>query len=324
MTLARIPAPQEQEIPSGENLFKALLLIALLLGSFWLAQQAAVRLAAWPLFKWGVILAAADLNGVLILGMAVLAHEAVHRVLFRDAFRNESWGGLLSALSLVPFNANRQFHLTHHCYAHQPGRGPENRMHDHPFWFAFTVGSFIGLFEQYRWLARNLRRLGERRYRWACAADLFFVTLAGLVYFKLVPALGIALTHSVIPTLLVFPLVHAFRAMSDHYGLPPVPVKTPQEERTWEAQERGEHRLVRHAVSGRVVRTHPLLEWLWSHVNYHEVHHKYPYLSHRYLKDVFAATRERLPYRVVDGYWQSLRQLRHRRYYESREEPSAP
>ncbi len=323
MPAPRIPSPKAQVIPSAENLFKALLLIALLFGSFWLAQQAAERLAAWPLGRWAVVLALALANGVWILGMAVLAHEAVHRVLFKSAFWNEIWGGLLSALALVPFNANRQFHLTHHSYAHQPGRDPENRMHEHPFWFAFTIGSLIGLVEQYRYLARNGLRLGERRYRRAVAADCFFVALAAFAYFALVPALGLSLAYTVVPTLLVFPLVFAFRALTDHYGLPAVAVKTLEEERAWEDEQRGEHRLVRHAVSGWVVRTHPLLEWLWSHVNDHEVHHKYPYLSHRYLEAAFAATRARLPYGVLDGYWRALWVLRRRRYYDDRPLPPA-
>jgi fatty acid desaturase len=319
-----IPAPAEQIIPSIENLAKALLLIALLFGSFWIAQLAAERLAPWPLLMWGAILGLAVLNGVWILGMAVLAHEAVHRVLFKSPFWNECGGGLLAALALVPFHANRQFHLTHHSYAHQLGRDPENRMHEHAFWYAFTIGSLIGLVEQYRWFARNWLRLRERRYRRAVAADAFFVTFAALVYFALVPAMGLSLAYTVVPTLLVFPLVFAFRALSDHYGLPAVAVKTPEEERAWEAEERGEHRLVRDAVSGWVVRTHPLLEWLWSHVNYHEVHHKYPYLSHRYLKAAFAATRTRWPYRVLDGYWHALRVLSRRRYYDDSPLPRPP
>jgi fatty acid desaturase len=73
-------------------------------------------------------------------------------------------------------------------------------------------------------------------------------------------------------------------------------------------------------VSGWVVLTAPWLEWLWSHVNYHEVHHKYPYLSHRYLPYVFAATREKHSYLVVRGYWRSLLNLRKRPYYSSPED----
>ena len=73
-------------------------------------------------------------------------------------------------------------------------------------------------------------------------------------------------------------------------------------------------------MTGWVVLTAPWLEWLWSHVNYHEVHHKYPYLSHNHLPRVFEATRAHHPYLVVHGYWRSLGLLKKRRYYASAED----
>ncbi len=93
--------------------------------------------------------------------VGVLAHEAVHRVLFKSVFWNEFWGGLLSAFALIPFNANRQFHLTHHSYAHQPGLDPENAQHEHSFIYAATVGSALALNAQYVLLLQNLKRLGD-------------------------------------------------------------------------------------------------------------------------------------------------------------------
>ena len=116
-----IPDAKAQVLPSAENLFKALLLMALLGISFFAADRIAA--AATPL-KWMAIGLLAVVNVVFLTGMGALAHDAVHRVLFRAAFWNEFWGGLLSALTLIPFQANRQFHLTHHSYAHQPGLDP--------------------------------------------------------------------------------------------------------------------------------------------------------------------------------------------------------
>ena len=63
---------------------------------------------------------------------------------------------------------------------------------------------------------------------------------------------------------------------------------------------------VRQQLSGWVVMTPQWLQWLWSHVNYHEVHHKYPYLSHQYLPQAFEASRGQYPYLVVDGYWKAV------------------
>lgn len=292
-----IPEAKEQVLPSGENLFKALLLMALLAASFAAADHVAA--AATPL-KWPAIALLAVLSVVLLTGMGVLAHDAVHRVLFRTPFWNEFWGGLLSALTLIPFQANRQFHLTHHGYAHQPGLDPENAMHHHSFPFAAAMGAIIGLKEQYRLMLGNVLR-GDRRSAWRAAQDLFFIGLAAALYFGLVPALGLSVWATVVPALLAFPAVFAFRALSDHYGVPAA-ASSPAVER-----ER--------PITGWVVLTAPWLEWLWSHVNYHEVHHKYPYLSHRYLPQVYAATRERYPYLVVRGYWRSLLNIRKRAYY---------
>lgn len=283
-----IPGPKEQVIPSGENLFKALLLIALVAGSFVLAD----RIAAWPLVALlGVI------NVVLLTGMGVLAHDAVHRVLFRSLFWNEFWGGLLSALVLIPFQANRGVHLSHHAHAHQPDLDVEEAMHRHPFIVAVLIGAPIGVAINYLQFFANLFNGKFGRV----ALDVLFLAIAGGMYFVLMPALGISLMATIVPVLIAFPLVFAFRAMSDHYGLPAV--------------ERGAQEGAKENVTGWVVLTPRWMEWLWSHVNYHEVHHKYPWLAHTYLPAVFAATRDEHPYAVVDGYWRSLWNHRKRTYY---------
>ena len=328
MSNAQIPTPAGQLIPSTENLFKTLLLLTLLFGSFALTQQGVNALADSTLsngmaaaLKWALILGMAVWNGVLIVGFAVLAHDAVHKVLFRSLFWNEFWGGLTAAFALIPFYANRQFHLTHHSYAHQPAHDPENAMHNHPFLYAFTVGSIVGLNLQYGIFFRNMLRITDRRYTGRVIKDALFVAIAGVAYFGLVPALGISLWHTVVPTLLVFPVVFAWRALSDHYAIPAIERATMKKEDILEADEEAWHRdreKRNREVTGWVVLTHPWLEWLWSHVNYHEVHHKYPWLSHRHLPQVFAATRETQPYLAVKGYWRSLFNLRRLPYYATR------
>ncbi len=330
MPKPRIPAPGEQIIPSAENLFKAVFLLALLFGSFALTQQGISALATSTMsgglaagLKWMLILGMAVWHGVIILGVAVLAHDAVHKVLFRSQFWNELWGGLLSAFALIPFYANRQFHLTHHGYAHQPGLDPENEMHNHSFLSAFTIGSRVGLNVQYRIFFANILRMADRRYTGRVIKDALFVSIAGVVYFGLVPASGISVWVTVVPMILVFPLVFAWRALSDHYAIPAIERATKQKGEILEADEETWHRdreKRKREVTGWVVLTHPWLEWLWSHVNYHEVHHKYPWLSHRYLPQVYAATRDSQPYLVVKGYWWSLFNLHHRQYYATRAE----
>jgi len=108
------------------------------------------------------------------------------------------------------------------------------------------------------------------------------------------------------------------RELSEHYGLPPVLRETQKREDVLDGEAWYTGRERREA-SGWVVLTAPWLEWMWSHTNYHEVHHKYPYLSHSYLPQAFGATRERYPYEVVPGYWRSIINLSQREYYGARE-----
>jgi fatty acid desaturase len=284
---ASIPGPKEQVIPERENLLKALFLIAALAGSFLLANS---------LFHWLPIGLLAIVDVILLTGVGVLAHDAVHRALFRSPFWNEVSGGLLSALVLLPFQANRHIHLTHHSHAHQPGLDPEEAMHRYPFAVAVLAGAAIGFYINYRQLLVHIAKGKLAR----AAQDVFFLCLGFTIYFVLVPALGISLAATVVPVLVAFPLVFSFRAISDHYGLPAVQRGAKEE---------------RDNVTGWVVLTPRWLEWLWSHVNYHEVHHKYPWLAHSYLPQVFAATCDKHPYAVANGYWLSLYRLRKLRYY---------
>jgi fatty acid desaturase len=54
---------------------------------------------------------------------------------------------------------------------------------------------------------------------------------------------------------------------------------------------------------------------MWSHINYQQVHHRYPYLSHVYLPSVYEATKEHQPYLVVSGYVRCLASIRGLPYY---------
>ena len=41
-----------------------------------------------------------------------------------------------------------------------------------------------------------------------------------------------------------------------------------------------------------MILSNPLMDWVWSHINYHQIHHRYPYLHYRYLPEVFSATKD--------------------------------
>jgi fatty acid desaturase len=308
-----IPNPREQIIPSGSNLFKSCFLLVMLLGTFYAMQLVASQVENFWL-KWSFITVAAVWNGMLMIGMGVLSHDAVHRVLFRSRFWNEFWGGLLAAMVLIPLEANRQFHMEHHRYSHQPGLDPENPMHQTSFLFAVLLGPFIALYAQYLVLVKIASSGDVQRV----LKDIFFVGIVLAIYFVLLPALGISLLYTWVPTLLALPLVFSVRALADHYGIPPVERAARKNEETEEELESGIQ--ARQQVSGWVVLTPQWLQWLWSHVNFHEVHHKYPYLSHKYLPQAFEASRNQYPYLVVGGYWKSLLNVRKLNYYATQDD----
>ncbi|MEN8170386.1 MAG: fatty acid desaturase [Pseudomonadota bacterium] len=315
-----VPTPGQQEIPNGQNLFKIAVLFSLLFGAFFAGHYGAVILqhelvgAGWAVMvaKWGWLLLCGSLASVAAQGLGVLAHDAVHKVLLKRLWLNELVGGIISAFSLLPFNANRQFHLAHHRFSHQRGLDPEQPLHNHNLLFAISAGSLIGLFLQYRILLVNLfTRLFERRYAAIVLKDMVYLSIAMGSYFLLIPLTGMVLEHTLLPMLLTLPLFFGVRAISDHYGLPAIV----REKESDEGDGSRESIQVQQEVGGWVILTSPLLEWLWSNVNYHEVHHKFPYLSHRYLKQAFAATHGQLPYVVADGYLRNLWRHRQRDYY---------
>lgn len=303
-----IPSPKEQIIPTGSNLFKSSFLILALLGTFYATQQFAVPMEN-PWLKWSFIAAAAVWNAMLLIGMGVLSHDAIHRVLFRTPFWNELWGGLLAGLVLIPIEANRQFHMEHHRYSHQPGLDPENPMHQTSFLFAITVGPFVALYAQYLVLVKIAMSGDFVRV----LKDIFFVGVALSFYLLLLPALGISLLYTWGATMLALPFVFSVRALADHYGIPPVVIAAGKSEEENNTQARQQ-------ASGWVVLTPQWLQWLWSHVNYHEVHHKYPYLSHKYLAQAFEASRGQYPYLVVGGYWKAVLNAMKLDYYGTQED----
>jgi fatty acid desaturase len=71
---------------------------------------------------WGLLL---PLQGVLIVFLFTLEHEATHRTPFAGARLNEAAGRVCGVLILLPFTWFRYFHLAHHRHTNIPGLDPE-------------------------------------------------------------------------------------------------------------------------------------------------------------------------------------------------------
>ena len=323
MAHVNIPSPNSQDIPQALNLFKAVLFPVLIIFGFQLSNMIAVAIDTlnpagktvimWSVVKWSVIGLIAVANAIIIAGMGIMAHDGVHKVLFRNRIVNDLLSSLLSAHSLLPFYANRQFHLNHHSFAHQPDKDPEEVIHNRPYLAAFVFGPFFGLLAQYKIMLANILGSSNKKKWFRAAADTISVCIAGLSYFYWLPLTGVELKYTVIPLLVVLPTIYNYRAMSDHYGLAAVIRKSQK----GVAELSDDSHTIQEETSGWVVKTTPLLQWLWSNVNYHEVHHKYPYLSYQHLPAVFEKTKDTLPYAVVNGYTRSLLNLRDKRYYQN-------
>jgi len=320
-----IPDPKTQKLPVAENIFKSLVLFTLLFGSFYAADGIAKAvdastLAPVPAFvlKWGAVTVFALFDCFMITGLGVLAHEGIHRIFCRSPFWNELLGGVLSAFAFLPFYANRQFHLTHHSYTHQEGMDPEEVMHNHPFWYACTVGAMVAFKEQFRLMLINLSQVSNWKYFSRGLKDVALMSFAIWVYFWVVPSFGISVWYSVVPMLIAIMPVFTLRAISDHHGIPNVVRAKRRREEVYEADKKHwdkEVSLRDKELSSWIILTYPWMDWLWSHINYHEVHHRYPYVSHVYLKDIFRATHGKEPYLVVHGFIRSLINQAGRSYY---------
>lgn len=326
MAITGVLKPAEQQIPDGYNLGKVLIFILLLTGFFAIGQTGAMELekhwagdtVAWAV-KWGWLLVMGVFSSMVIVGMGILAHDAVHKVLFRRVWMNDWIGGYVSALALLPFHSNRQIHLTHHSYAHQPGKDPENYIHDHNFYLALLAGAHFALLLHLKVMLENMfMRAFSWRYMQRALKDILLLFAALATYFILLPLFGLNPLYTFVPMVLMLPFVFGARAISDHHGLPALNRELKTVSRPTQADVDDWHRQnppIQKEVTGWVIRTNRLLEWLWSNVNYHEVHHKFPYLSYIYLKDTYEKTRDRLPYIEASGYLNNLVRQRKRKYY---------
>jgi fatty acid desaturase len=71
---------------------------------------------------WWLLL---PVQGVLLVFLFTLEHEATHRTPFRSLWLNEAAGRLAGFLLLLPFEWFRAFHMAHHRWTNLPGKDPE-------------------------------------------------------------------------------------------------------------------------------------------------------------------------------------------------------
>ena len=71
---------------------------------------------------WGLLL---PVQGILLIFLFTLEHEATHRTPFAQDWLNDAVGRLCGLVLVLPFLWFRYFHLAHHRWTNHPGEDPE-------------------------------------------------------------------------------------------------------------------------------------------------------------------------------------------------------
>ncbi|MCB0342381.1 MAG: fatty acid desaturase [Pseudobdellovibrionaceae bacterium] len=282
-----------------KNIAKGLLFIAGSL-SFLLFMRIDPGQTPWTVTQLLLSVLAGFGISILLVGLGVLGHEAMHRNLHPNKKINDFFGVAFSTASLLPFYAGKKIHLSHHQLAHTGENDPEYFFHrGSPILFVlfgairYSQLHFNELFSQImHW--QNLNRRVKREVFY----DLFSMIVAFLFVAIFVHSLNISALLALLGFHLTLPLVFSARYAADHRGLPSHTQHQKNQAHAW------------------VVKTHPILEWIWSHINYHGVHHMYPAIPHGKLKTKFELTQHNITYPTLDrGYVRSMPYLLKKPYF---------
>ncbi|HMD40927.1 MAG TPA: fatty acid desaturase [Candidatus Acidoferrum sp.] len=185
--------------------------------------------------------------------LLVQGHEGTHDLISRSRSLNGLFTWVTLGLAGISAEAHRRFHLDHHHYAHS-GRDPEYRFFDRvvrgvPGWAYF----FIPMFAQIGVNAYGLQKKMPAQVRRRIALELGG---AVLLHAAIAFILGGRryLLFVIAPMVTGLYVASVLRSITEHHDV--------SEGSKW--------------TNARSIMTHPLMEFLWSNVNYHLEHHLYP------------------------------------------------
>ena len=226
-------------------------------------------------------------QGVLLIFLFTLEHEATHQTPFASAGLNEWIGRVCGVILLLPFTWFRYFHLAHHRHTHDPKRDPEllaGAVPDNwraylihvsgvPYWWAmllqFARLLFGGGLADYIPAAARRRVVAEARWM-----ALVYGALAST--FLVSPVL---VWVWIVPVLLGQPVLRLY-LMAEHGRCPHV---ADMFENT------------------RTTFTTRMVRWLAWNMPYHSEHHAMPAVPYYKLPELHALTRAHL-HQTEDGY----------------------
>ncbi len=195
--------------------------------------------------------------------LLVQGHEGTHDLISRNRRINDFFTWITLALAGISAEAHRRFHLDHHHRAHTP-EDPEYQYFNRvvcgvPGWAYF----FIPMFAQIGVNSYGLQKKmpGEVRRR-------IVLELLGAVLVHAAIALVLGwwryLLFVAAPMVTGLYVASVLRSVTEHHDV--------TEGSEW--------------TNARSIVTHPVIEFLWSNVNYHLEHHLYPSVPYHALPEL--------------------------------------
>jgi fatty acid desaturase len=195
--------------------------------------------------------------------LLVQGHEGTHDLISRHRRVNDFFTWFTLALAGISAEAHRRFHLDHQHYAHTP-QDPEYQFFDRvvrgvPGWAYFLIPAFA----QVGVTAYGLQKKMPGKVRTRIVLEL-----AGAVLLHAGIALGLGwqryLLFVVAPMMTGLYVASVLRSVTEHHDV--------TEGSEW--------------TNARSIVTNPVVEFLWSNVNYHLEHHLYPSVPYHALPEL--------------------------------------
>jgi fatty acid desaturase len=237
------------------------------------------------------------LQGVLIVSLFMLEHEATHRTPFRSVWLNDWAGRVAGFLLVLPFEWFRHFHLAHHRWTNIEGKDPElqgGKPESLGEWVVHVSGLPYWWSEVRLMLALVRGRVADgfvsegARVRVVREARVmavgYAVVLVNLVW---TPVL---LWVWVVPVLLGQPFLRMY-LLAEHGDCP---------------------RVANMFQNTRTTFTNRVVRWLAWNMPYHVEHHVWPAVPFHQLPQVHGLMREELQV-TADGYTAFTKQYLERR-----------
>jgi len=195
--------------------------------------------------------------------LLVQGHEGTHDLISRNRRINDFFTWFTLALAGISAEAHRRFHLDHHHRAHTP-EDPEYQYFNRvvggvPGWAYFFIPMFAQL---------GVNSYGLQKKMPAEVRGRIVLELAGAFFLHAAMAFVLGwrryLLFVAAPMVTGLYVASVLRSVTEHHDV--------TEGSEW--------------TNARSIVTHPVIEFLWSNVNYHLEHHLYPSVPYHALPEL--------------------------------------